>query len=217
MGRPMSDQIEDFRKRPKRYENIDGTSEMFFGCMWLGFALWYMLLPLLTTESFWPQMLFMNGVPLSVLGLGGWGVKIIKNRITYRRTGYVAYRCEKKRTALVMALAMIVSAVLAAALVFLLRWGLRHDAVSLTRLGMLSVAVATYACMVTFMSREHRWKLWLVALMALFSVGFSFGAWEMDVFGRISTLFFGLVWLTSGLITLFLYIRHTRPAEQEAE
>jgi hypothetical protein len=213
----MSDQIEDFRKRPKRYENIDGTSEMFFGCMWLGFALWYMLHPLLTTESFWPQMLFMNGVPLSVLGLGGGGVKIIKNRITYRRTGYVAYRCEKKRTALVMALAMIVSAVLAAALVLLLRWGLRHNAVSLTRLGMLSVAVATYACMVTFMSREHRWKLWLVALMALFSVGFSFGGWEMDVFGRISTLFFGSVFLASGLITLFLYIRRTRPTEQEAE
>jgi MFS family permease len=210
----MSVQIEDFRKRPKRYENIDGTSEMFFGCMWLGFALYSAVSPLLPSRPAWLMLLWMNGTVLSGIGLGMWAAKTIKDRITYRRTGYVAYRCEKKRTALVMALAMIVSAVLAAALVLLLRWGLRHNAVSLTRLGMLSVAVATYACMVTFMSPEHRWKLWLAALMALFSVGVSFGGWEREIFNGISTLFFGLVWLASGLITLFLYIRRTRPAEQ---
>jgi hypothetical protein len=210
----MTDQIEDFRKRPKRYENIDGTVEMGIGSMMLGFALYSALSPLLPKQPFWFVMLSMCGTVLSVNGLGIWAAKTIKNRITCRRTGYVAYRREKKRTALVMAPAMTVSAVGAAGLVLLLRWGLRHNAVSLTRLGMLSVVVATYAFFVTFGSPEHRWKLWLAALMAFFSVGVSFGGWGRETFDRVSMLFFGLTWLASSLITLFLYIRRTRPAEQ---
>jgi hypothetical protein len=36
----------------------------------------------------------------------------------------------------------------------------------------------------------------------------------MEVLQKIYKLFFGLVFLASGLITLWLYIRRTRPAEQ---
>ncbi len=90
----MANPIDDYRKRPLRYVNIDGTSEMFFGCMYLGFA----LLSAFETPSFkqhpWPGVLWFYAILLSVLGLAWWATRLIKNRITYRRTGYVAYRRE---------------------------------------------------------------------------------------------------------------------------
>jgi peptidoglycan/LPS O-acetylase OafA/YrhL len=205
----MADPIDDYRKRPLRYENIDGTGEMFFGCMYLGFA----LLGAFETPSFkqhpWPGVLWFYAILLSALGLGWWATRLIKNRITYRRTGYVAYRRDKKRRALTMA----AGAAVAAGSLLLLRWGLRHNAGDLIQLGLLSAPAALLA----LMSREHRWKLWLAALIVLFSVGLVFGGPEMAVLQKIYKLFFGLVFLASGLITLFLYIRRTRPAEQEAE
>ncbi len=200
----MPSQIEDYRKRPGRYQNIDGTLEMYMGCMFLGFA----LLGSLETPAFkqhpWPGMLWFYGILLSVLGLAWWATRIIKNRITYRRTGYVAYRCAKKTRAWTIALSMVIGAVVAAGFALLVRWGLRHNAADLTRLLMVGAVVATYGLFVTFMSPEHRWKLWLVALMAI-------SAWKLETF---QSLVFGLTWLASGLITLFLYIRRTRPAEQ---
>ena len=196
----MANSIDDYRKRPLRYMNIDGTSEMFFGCMYLGFA----LLGAFETPSLkqhpWPGVLWFLAILLSVLGLTWWATRLIKKRITYRRTGYVAYRSEKKKHALSFA----AGAASAAGFILLLRWGLRHNAGSLIQLGLLSAPAA----ILVLMSSEHRWKLGLAALIVLFSVGVVFWGWEY------SSLFFGLIWLASGLITLLLYIRHTRPAEQ---
>jgi hypothetical protein len=202
----MTNQIEDYRKRPLRYVNIDGTSEIFFGCMFLGFA----LLGAFDTHSLkehpWPGVLWFCAILLSALGLGWWATRLIKNRITYRRTGYVAYRRDKKTRALTIAAAAAVPV----GIVLLMQWGLPHNAVSFIQLGLVSAPAALFV----LMSREHRWKLGLAALIALFSVGLVFGGPEMEVLQKIYKLFFGLVFLASGLITLWLYIRRTRPAEQ---
>jgi hypothetical protein len=202
----MANPINDYRKRPLRYVNIDGTSEMFFGFMYLGFA----LLSALETPSLkqhpWPGVLWFYAILLSVLGLAWWATRIIKNRITYRRTGYVAYRRDKQKRALTIAAAAAVPV----GIVLLMRWVLPHNAVSFIHLGLLSAPAA----LLVLMSREHRWKLWLAALIVLFSVGLVFGGREMEVLGKVYKLFFGLIFLASGLITLFLYIRRTRPAKQ---
>ena len=112
---------------------------------------------------------------------------------------------------------MVVSASAAAAFVFLMRLGRTHDAVTLSRLGMLSIVVATYAFWVLATSREHRWKWLIVILMALGSLAFSFAGWNRDRFDLVAMLFFSLTWLASGGITLYLYIRRTRPPTVEPE
>ena len=35
----MKDELQSYMDRPKRYENIDGTGEIYMGLMILGFAL----------------------------------------------------------------------------------------------------------------------------------------------------------------------------------
>ena len=89
-------QIRDYVRRPKLYENIDGTGELFFGTIFLGFWVGSYLEALMPAESFWGKghpghiaIVIWFGL---VLGAGYWVTRAIKRRITFPRTGYVAQR-----------------------------------------------------------------------------------------------------------------------------
>lgn len=214
-------EIQNYVKRPGRYSNVDGTGDIFFGVMYLGFALNSYLQSILPADSIWTNkwhgLVFMQVVLLSVWGLAWWGSKAIKNHITYPRTGYVAYGRDAKSQTLTMLLAVVVSAAVAAGLVLIMRFGQTHVAVNLSRLGMLSVQAATYAFWVFATSREHRWKFLMVILMALGSLTLSYAGWSRDRFDLVAILFFGFTWLASGGITLYLYIRRTHAPAVEPE
>jgi len=49
----MQDELQEYMRRPKRYENIDGTAEMYMGWMLLGFALLGYLQAALPEHSIW--------------------------------------------------------------------------------------------------------------------------------------------------------------------
>ncbi len=208
--------IQDYVKRPGRYNNIDGTGEMFFGVMGLGSALWGYLQSMLPADSIWRQkdwhqLVFMV-VPLTVLGLGWWGTRAIKKHITYPRTGYVALRTNTWRRLLLM----FASAGAAVALAVAVVW-LRHVALSLQHIGIFILYEAPYVGIV-FISRDHPWK-WFVALfMALGLAAIAFSA-PGSVLDRswLKVLFLGLTWFASGGITLYLYIRRTHPPTVEPE
>jgi len=213
--------IREQQNRLKRYDNIDGTGEMFFGCMFLGFSLSTALASHLPPHSFWtgfPGGLVSMLVPVyGVLGLAWWGTKIIKRQITYRRTGYVVLRREKKAVALGLVSAFVLSAAVAAGLALLLKFGMRHNSVSLPRLLMLSVGVATYVFFTRVTTPEYKWKIWLAALMALFAVAVSFSGWTTPVFDLVTLPLFGAIWIASGLITLRLLVRRTQPMAEDDE
>jgi MFS family permease len=213
--------IREQQKRLKRYDNIDGTGEMFFGAMLLGFLLSTLLAPLLPPHSFWTRfpgmLLAMLGPVYAVLGLAGWGVKTIKRRITYRRTGYVLPRRDKKAVALALVYAFVLSAVAAAGLALLLKFGMRHNAVSVPRLLMLSVGVATYVFVTRVTTPEQQCKMWFAALMALVAVAASFSGWTMEIFNPATMAALGVIWIASGLFTLRFFIRHTQPMAEDDE
>jgi len=76
----MSDALQDYLRRPKRYANIDGTGEIYMGLMILGFALLGYLQTILPKDSMWSTngfagLLFMYLVLVPVLALGYWGVR----------------------------------------------------------------------------------------------------------------------------------------------
>jgi hypothetical protein len=213
--------IREQQKRLKRYDNIDGTGEMFFGSVMLGFLLSTMLSPLLPPHSFWtgfPGGLVSMLVPVyGVLSLAWWGTKIIKRRITYRRTGYVLPLRDKKAVALGLVYVFVLSAASAAALALLLRFGTRHNSVSLPRLLMLSVGVATYVFFTRMTTPEYKWKMWFAALMVLVSVAASFSGWTREAFDAATMSAFAVIWIASGLITLRLLVRRTQPVTVEDE
>lgn len=215
----MPDQIHDYLMRPKRYDNIDGTGEMSLGAMMLGFALLMHLQSTLPKTSIWmhgwTSMLFMYVILAPVLGLSYWGVKAIKKHITYPRTGYVAFRPVTKSWVLPIVLA--VSLISGAVVFFVVRYGWR-DAMGLKRAITIALLVAPYAWFISRVGGGHRWKWLVLAFLAAGLAAISFAVpGDMIAYCRPAFLFVGLVWVTSGVATLYLYMQRTQPPSREAE
>jgi hypothetical protein len=218
----MNEQLQDYMSRPRRYDNIDGTGEMAFGIMALGYTFLDCLQAVLPEDSTWrhgfaSMVLFFAGV-LMMLSLILWIPKVIKKRITWPRTGYVAYRRDGKSRWTVIVGTFVIAAGVAAGVVCLMRFDRRQDPIGNLWMAAVAIYAAGYTFWICRMGREHPWK-WLVLLfmtlgllaMALIAPAGFVGLW------RPMLLFVGLTWLGSGGVTLCLYIRHTRPAATEAE
>jgi MFS family permease len=218
----MKDELQNYMDRPKRYDNIDGTGEMAFGLMALGYTFLNYLQAGLPEDSMWrhgfASMLLFFAVILLMFGLILWVPKAIKKRITWPRTGYVARRVGGKSWWTAMVGAAAFSAVIAAGVGCLMRFDRRHDWIRLSWMGAVAIYAAGYAFWIYRMERHHPWK-WLVLLfMALGLLAIALIA-PADFVGlwRPMLLFVGLTWLGSGGATLYLYIRHTQPPAPEAE
>ena len=204
-------------ERPKQYENIDGTREMGMGVMMLSFALVGYLSAVLPEGALWRKngistFEFLLVVMIPVLVFQYWGVKAIKKHITWPRTGYVAFRRSGWSWWMTIVTTVIVSGVLGASFVGVMVLERRFHAMSLERAGYLAVLVAMYALFVFRWSREHTWK-WLVVIfmaLGLFAIALVVPGDIYQTFRHVA-LFVGLVWLGSGLATLYSYIRHTQP------
>jgi hypothetical protein len=214
----MKSQVEEYVKRSKRYQNIDGTAEMGMGLMMLAFALLAYLQYIVPKSSIFGHgfggFAFMYVILVPILGLGWWSVKAIKRRITYLRTGYVAYRRDLKVRVPWAAL----SAGIAVAVVLVFRLARQHDAMSLFRFMYAATFVALYVFTILRTSREHTWKWRIAVFMAIGLSAISLKVpGGMAEWFRPASLFLGLTWLASGTITLILYVRRTRPPAVEAD
>jgi hypothetical protein len=222
----MKDEIQNYMERPKRYENSDGTGEMVYGLMVLGYTLLGYLQTVLPKDSFWKRgssgMLLFFVVLLPMFGLMLWIPKVIKRRITWPRTGYVKYRVwgkARKSFWIVMAAVAAVSAIAAAGLAWLMRVDSRHDWISLVWMGNVPLLVAVYALFTwRIFGRLQPWK-WLVLLfmvLGLLAIALIVPSDLVDL-RWLMLLFIGLTLLASGGATLYLYIRHTQPPAPEVE
>lgn len=232
----------------KRYDNIDGTGEMLMGLMLLGFGLLGYLQTILPKNSIWRtnlfcSLLFMYAVLILVIGPGYWVRSVIKRRITFPRTGYVAgYSLwrpmlapkpantdaapgvpTKKALWLTMLTIGLLAAIVAAGLACLVGFERRHVGsmmwlVGVGYVGYLGMWVLMYAFWIWRMGREYRWK-WLALLfmaLGLLVIGL-IGPSNIIEGTRPVILFVGFVWVISGLATLFSYLRHTRPPAGEVQ
>jgi hypothetical protein len=208
--------------RPRRYENVDGTGEMAMGVMMLSFALVGYLSSVLPEGALWRK----NGLAtfeilpiifIPIWAFQHWGVKAIKRHFTWPRTGYVAYRRGGKFwwKAAVVCFAGVVLGAGGVCLTVLAR---RFHAMSLERAVYLAILLAAYAFSVLRSGTEHAWKGLVVIFMALglIAIALVVPGDAVQLFPPVA-LFLGLVWLGSGVATLYLYIRHTQPRAPEAE
>jgi hypothetical protein len=233
----------------KQYDNIDGTGEMLMGLMLLGFGLLGYLQSILPKDSIWTKnfffsLLFMYAVLFVVIGPGYWIRRVIKRRITFPRTGYVASHSlwrpmvapktddagvapgvpTRKSLWFTMLGIVLLAALVGGGLVcMMVLFERRHlDAmmwlVGVGYVGYLGFWVLVYAFWIWRMGREQRWK-WLVLLfmaLGLLVIGLLGPGNYIEVV-RPVMLFVGVVWIISGLATLFSYLRHTRAFAGEAQ
>jgi multisubunit Na+/H+ antiporter MnhC subunit len=198
-------QVNDYLSRPARYGNIDGMGEIGGGLFALGMALIF-LLP-------GNKMVFL----IILMAVIHYGTKAFRNRVTYRRTGFVVPRIEKsvKRT----------SAASAAVIAIMIVVGLSQRSVSLPLVfaGCLLFAYGIIA--VRFGPLYRNW--WALGAMAagLIILGLLPPPFFESLFpgeGRfgsylLSIGYVGAVMLVSGVITLTLYLKRTKPAGAEMD
>ncbi|RMG99691.1 MAG: hypothetical protein D6706_05170 [Chloroflexi bacterium] len=90
----MKEQVHTIIQQTQRYYYEDGIGEMTIGLLYLLIGILLGTSYLYQEQPFGQRMLVI-GLPLLVLGggyVGNWLVRRAKQRVTYSRTGYVAYR-----------------------------------------------------------------------------------------------------------------------------
>jgi hypothetical protein len=237
------DQVGNLLKRPKAYNNIDGTGELAMGFYFLGSALLMWLLLNTPKDAIWHQNMYVFF--LIWVGFSGlmnviisYGIKAIKNHITYPRTGFVAYRRLNGIWMVWMLIIAGVGAPLIGAGMFLAARSHRDIVIPVFFLGLLLAARYAY-----HIARRSPWK-WAVVLAlvlgALVIAVLPIAALPGDVtaalagesserarvfakIARIAGAFLlllmldGTMLLISGGISLWLYLRHTQAPAKEGE
>ncbi len=213
----MTDELSEIAARPARYENVDGTVEMGFGLMALSMALLVYVTPLADKAGILPRgvtglLLLMYSIYGLFAAIGFFVTKAIKKHITHPRTGYVAYRRITRGNTWKAVFFAIGCAAFAAALAFLISRAHGNREPHWLRVLMVFGFVGPYAFLVFHTAKEHPWKKSVVLAMAigLLAIVFVVPGGTNELSGPV-LLFTAVTWLGSGIATLLLYIRHTRP------
>ncbi|MGE5647608.1 MAG: hypothetical protein ACM336_17665 [Acidobacteriota bacterium] len=214
-------EIDGLLQRPKLYYNIDGVGELGMGFLFLSYVLlaWLQARSPVWRET-WVFIIYWGLMCATI----HYGSKAIKNRITYRRTGFVDYRPSYKRW-FPMAMSAGVAALMGAGLVLASR---RHWDLS----SPVSLFGLFFAAVYVRIARTARWK-WL-ALFAIAAGSLTIAALPADLLeafanytrmGPVSARAIGAYMLTfavigavlmiSGAISFRLYLRHTQPPAEE--
>jgi hypothetical protein len=205
------DRIGSLLERPKAYYNIDGVGELGIGFMLLCYTLFKWIQAHAPQHSIWDQawvFWIYFGLMLSIIH---YGSKAIKERITYPRTGFVEYR---KRDTFwrPFFIAMAVSALSVG--LFLTRRA-HWDMTTLALLIGLYLA-ASYAY---GFARRVRWKWAVACAMACGSVTIALLPADRSWAGafELSMPLYGALFMVSGGISFWLYLRHTQAPAQDAQ
>lgn len=204
----MKTEIDQAVKRTQQYWYEDGLVELSFGGMCVVLGIYFLVLSRLPEDSTAYQMLNM-AFPLIIIGggaLAGRIVKSLKNRVTFPRTGFVAYRRESGRSRMwAIVFSILVGAIVAVMFVTApvsLAW---MPAVSGGLIGLVLFILGT--------------RLGLGRVQALgggsilLGLGISLaGAGDTLGLGVYYSLF-GLLVMVSGWLALRSYLRHTTPAD----
>lgn len=199
---------QEIARRPLAYYNIDGVGELGLGLLFSGTTILEWLHPHLSMIYF--------GILLAIVHYGG---KAIKERITYRRTGFVDYRkWETVWRPALLAAVMPPLLVLALLIAHRLHWKITTPA---ALYGLFFAAGYAWGVVIW----RVPWKWVVAALMTAGSLAIAFLPEDLivPVVGRsmlgpfqLTFLLCGTLLLISGGITFWYYLRHTHPPAQEA-
>lgn len=207
------DPVQVIAKRTQRYWYEDGIWEIGFGLVNALLGSFYLLIARLNWDG--PlsillvvlQMAVLLGLFLSINRV----VTFLKERITYRRTGYVAYRQPANSTRLKKGLLTGFFAAGIAALV----GGLAAIPQAASRMPLV-VSIILAGTLIFIGYRFGLARLYIVAALTI-GWGYVLSLYQLRDLYSTGAFFagFGTLVLLSGLITLLIYLRRTHPATED--
>lgn len=192
------------QRRAKGYWFVDGVAEMAGGA---GILLAGVLLyAAIATGAEWLGTAALV-VLVAAFPAGAWIVKAVKERITYPRTGYVAYAPPSKaRMFAAGAIGFVVAGLLVPVQV-----AARGGEISAVILG-FGLAVGAFTALRAWRTGAPRFYVVAAALVVASGILASNGTGMQEGIGLMFA-FYGATLLATGTLTLVHYLRANRPAE----
>ena len=205
----MSQDIKKLMQDAYRYFYDDGLVELGIGGLFAVIALAMLAMKELVLGTPWAWLMGVI-LPLLVIGLTfgtKWLLETLKERLTYRRTGYVRYRDQPSRGRWIVIIGAIALAIIAA--IFMPEWS---EHMSIYEGGLLAIILVYMGY------RVNLPRLYLLAtIAALAGIGAAQAGLD-DIVGSVVAFgIAGLALMVSGGLTLAHYLRSNPPTdEQEA-
>jgi hypothetical protein len=209
----MKNKIEQIIRKTYGYWWVDGMAEIAMGLFFGALSGYYYLmvkLPLSDTQS----LIMAIAEPFFFVlcwFLYGRLVKWIKEHITYRRTGYVAFQTKSRKNRVFRA---IIGGVLGFGMALVVTY-IGPEVLKINSLIMVGSLLALVTLFLAFWYGVNR--LFVVAL-AEFGLGLWISGLSMNAELRSILLMaaIGGVWLISGLAAFITYIVRTKPEQEDA-
>jgi hypothetical protein len=207
----MDDGLKKIQERTTQYWYSDGLYELAFGALCLVLALYLLAQALLPKDTIFYPLLISSFV-LIILGSGfllARMINVVKTRLTYPRTGYVAYQSKPRRTRWIsFLLGMGIAAMMSILVV--------KDLISLSMLPAITgLAFALVMLLLGFRTGLARFPL--IGLAALLIGGVLSVLGIGDNLGL--SIFYGcigLIFVLSGGCTLRSYLKKTTPSQESS-
>ncbi|MCL4559336.1 MAG: hypothetical protein M1281_01820 [Chloroflexi bacterium] len=211
----MKDPIQELAQRPQRYWYTDGLTEIAIGVTLLLLGLTFLpkglLPPTINAQWFFGAGRIL--ITLVAMILTNYGVRLVKEHLTYPRTGYVSYRNDQGLLRWTRR-GFVISVAFSIGVVFALISRLEHINGWLPMLASLVIAVA-------MLSTAHRVGLARFYVLATYTLvlGGAISLLVIDdgVQPLVFFTLFSLGWLVSGTLTLIQYLQRTRPTSEQME
>jgi hypothetical protein len=209
-----NDTIEHTMRRTRRYWYVDGLWEIGYGCLFTIMGLMLYLQAFIPAESNFADYLE-YGFPVLIIALVvliNWGIRKIKQHLTYPRTGMVTYRRETMsvRDWLIAAL-IAAGSILAGSILYALFqvWEPALEIIPVL-LGFLGAVITLFLAFANSLKRFY--------LLAGYSILIGFvlawiGITGMRLMG-IYFIFFGIGLVFGGAFTLWNYLSETSPPQE---
>jgi hypothetical protein len=211
----MAESILDYEKRPARYSAIDGIDEMLIGFFFLTTTLTMHATNIASADSFW-RWKYSFFVANALLLIAFFMVrKLLKERVTYRRTGFVKYRNSKVKSVLGGIVGFASGG--AALTCLLILWPRPQRERYLILLGSVLWA-AFYMYFFVYKTGMHRAYRYVMAVLMVASPLAVYSMFEnvRDI-STLTVVAPGTCWFFSGVITFWSYLHQTHPADPESE
>lgn len=211
----MSESLLDYEKRPIRYSSIDGIDELLIGVFILVSTILMYVVNTAPQGSIWrwkPTVLISNALLLVVFLLAR---KLLKERITYRRTGYVRYRYSKVKSAIGGIVGFVVAAALVVSIYVL--WHPPARDRSLILLGSLLWATL-YVYFYVHLTKMYRaWRYLVAVVMAAGPVALYSVLPNVRDISTLSAGLLGACFSISGVVAFLSYLRKTKPDNVQSQ
>jgi hypothetical protein len=207
----MTNPVSEYMRRPLRYAQADGLNDMGLGLATLGWSLVMFLEMRAPSDSIWSRGQSFPVLALLILGplflLIHFGTRYIRSRVTFPRTGYVAYRRQPSKWVMAVALGAGTAAAVALA---------TQSSARLFRGPFLFGLVLGLAYFFAAL-KQRLGRYWIIGSLSLMlGAAIEIERVELQQATLWYFLLMGAAMLCTGGLTMYLYLRRTHPPETDA-